>query len=49
MPHYPLNSDDISYICLKIDTDEKRRLSRLVEMVFGDEICHIYYNHLTFA
>lgn len=45
-----MNSDNIQYICLKLDDDSKSRLREIVLEIFGSENCvRLFCDHLTLA
>lgn len=42
-------TDDILYICLKLDNESKVALKSIVAEAFSDEYCQLFCDHLTLA
>ena len=44
-----MRTEDIIYICLKLDEESKTKLRILVSEIFSDEYCRLLCDHLTLA
>lgn len=44
-----MRTEDIIYICLKLDEESKTKLRILVSEIFNDEYCRLICDHLTLA
>lgn len=44
-----MRTEDIIYICLKLDEESKTKLRILVSEIFNDEYCRLLCDHLTLA